>query len=59
MDPMTYQPQSQFGFGFEDQAIFGKNTFLSGLEKLDQANNITVRHGNIQAPRCEFLNIKI
>ena len=44
MDPVTYQPQSQFGFGFEDQAIFWKRTVLSGLEKLHQASKITVQH---------------
>ena len=43
-DPVTYQPQSQFGFGFEDQGIFWKKPVLLGLEKLDQASEITVSH---------------
>ena len=52
LDPVTYQPQSQFGIGFEDQGIFWKKpTFsgfaLSGLGKLNQASKITVSHERI------------
>ena len=47
LDPVTYQPQSQFGIGFEDQGIFLKNFALSGLEKLNQASKITVSHERI------------
>ena len=51
MEPVTYQPQSQFGIGFEDQGIYGKTmgqtSTLSGMEKLNQANEITILHKRI------------
>ena len=58
MDPVTIQPQSQFGIGFEDQGIYGKTigqtTTLSGLEKLNQANEITILHTQISCSESNY-----
>ena len=58
MDPVTIQPQSQFGIGFEDQGIYGKTigqtTTLSGLEKLNQANEITILHKKISCVESNY-----
>ena len=59
MEPVTYQPQSQFGIGFEDQGIYGKTmgqtSTLSGMEKLNQANEITILHKKITCTESNYL----
>ena len=58
MDPVTIQPQSQFGIAFEDQGAYGKTmgqiTTLSGLEKLNQANEIMVLHKPITCVESNY-----
>ena len=58
MNPVTIQPQSQFGIGFEDQGTYGKTMgqtpTLSGLEKLNQANEITILHKKISCVESNY-----
>ena len=59
MDPVVFQPQSQFGLGqqklgFEDQGTFGQKTILPGLEILNQANEITILHKRITCVESNY-----